>query len=160
MQADLPVYDAIIASPIGFLGLAVQGDALTRVEFLGANASSIAPVGALLQEAAAQLDAYFADPAFVFSLPLCPQGTVFRQQVWQQIAAIPCGEVRTYAEIARALHSAPRPVGGACGANPLPLLVPCHRVVAMHGLGGFNAKRGGQDWLPIKRWLLSHEHAG
>ena len=159
MHNELPVFDAIIPSPVGFLGVAAEADALTHIEFLGANSAAIAPTGALLREAAAQLMAYFTDPAFIFSVPYRLEGTDFRQKVWLQIAAIPCGEVRSYADIARALHSAPRPVGGACGANPLPLVIPCHRVVAANGLGGFNAKRAGQDWLPIKRWLLSHEHA-
>lgn len=159
MRTDLPIFDAIITSPVGFLGMAAQADTLTRIEFLGVNSVPIAPSGAFLREAAAQLMAYFADPTFTFSVPYRLEGTDFRQKVWLEIAAIPCGEVRSYADIACALHTAPRPVGGACGANPLPVLIPCHRVVAANGLGGFNAKRGGQDWLPIKRWLLNHEQA-
>lgn len=157
MDSNCMFFDAVIASPVGFLGLSAQADALTRIEFLGAAGSPVAPTSPALREAASQLAAYFADPSFCFDLPYRLAGTEFRRQVWAQIAAIPSGEVRSYADLARALHSAPRPVGGACGANPLPLLIPCHRVVAANGLGGFNAKRGGQDWLPIKRWLLAHE---
>lgn len=151
-------FDAVIASPVGNLGLREEGGFLVGIEFLGPQVAVLAPQTALLRETQRQLAVWFVDPAFPFDLPLRFNGTEFRCNVWAQIAAIPCGEVRTYADIAHALHSAPRPVGGACGANPLPLVIPCHRVVAMNGLGGFNAKRGGQDWLPIKRWLLAHEH--
>lgn len=158
MNPNCTSFDAVIASPVGFLGLSAHADALTRIEFLGADCLPLAPSNPLLREAAAQLAAYFADPSFRFDLPYRLEGTEFRRRVWAQIAAIPSGEVRSYADLAHALYSAPRPVGGACGANPLPLLIPCHRVVAANGLGGFNARRGGQDWLPIKRWLLTHEH--
>jgi len=148
---------AVLASPIGFLALEENAGALTRIEFLGERAAGLAPATPLLREAAAQLAAYFADPQFVFDLPLRLEGTDFRQKVWASIAAIPCGQVISYAELARRVESAPRAVGGACGANPLPLIVPCHRVVAVNGLGGFNARKDGVDWLPIKRWLLNHE---
>jgi methylated-DNA-[protein]-cysteine S-methyltransferase len=77
--------------------------------------------------------------------------------VWKEIAAIPQRETRTYGEVAKALHNAPRAVGQACGANPFPLVVPCHRVIAAGGeLGGF-ARNGGAFMLDIKRWLLAHE---
>lgn len=150
---------AVLASPIGFLTLEENAGALTRIEFLGERAVALAPISPLLRETALQLAAYFADPHFQFDLPLCLEGTDFRQKVWASIAAIPCGQVISYAELARRVGSAPRAVGGACGANPLPLIVPCHRVVAMKGLGGFNADKDGVDWSPIKRWLLNHEHA-
>ncbi len=151
------IYDAVIASPVGALGLREQGGLLVSIEFLGEQTTTLAPQSALLKEAQRQFAAWFADPSFQFDLPYQLLGTKFRQRVWAQIAAIPCGEVRTYADIARDLRTSPRPVGGACGANPLPLLIPCHRVVAANGLGGFNARRGGVDWQPIKRWLLTHE---
>jgi len=150
---------AVLASPIGSLALEENAGALTRIEFLGERAAILAPVSPLLRETALQLAAYFADPHFQFDLPLRLEGTDFRQKVWASIAAIPCGQVISYSELARRVESAPRAVGGACGANPLPLIVPCHRVVAMKGLGGFNAHKDGVDWLPIKRWLLNHEHA-
>lgn len=152
-------FDAVIASPVGALGLQEKDGFLVRIEFLEPQAVLREPGSALLRETQRQLACWFADPSFTFCLPCRLEGTEFRRKVWARIAAIPCGEVRTYAEIARELHSAPRPVGGACGANPLPIVIPCHRVVAATGLGGFNARRGGIDWLPIKRWLLAHEHA-
>lgn len=146
-----------ILSPVGFLRLTAQEAALTRIEFLGPQADALPPTDALLIEVARQIALWFDDPAFCFDVPTQVQGTAFQRRVWAQIAAIPCGEVRTYAAVAQAISSAPRAVGGACGANPLPLVVPCHRVVAAHSLGGFNRGAGGVDWLPIKRWLLAHE---
>ena len=96
-------------------------------------------------------------PAFNFGLPLRPSGTAFQRRVWAQIAAIPNGQTHTYGELAKALKNAPRAVGQACGANPYPLVVPCHRVVATGGgLGGFARERGG-FLLDVKRWLLKHE---
>lgn len=151
------MHTAIIPSPVGFLLLEADAAALTRIEFLGPVATAVAPATPLLQEVARQLAAWFADPRFVFDLPLRPVGTAHRHKVWAQIAAIGLGQTITYADIARAIGSAPRAVGGACGANPLPIIVPCHRVVAANGLGGFNAKKDGVDWLPVKRWLLDHE---
>ena len=151
-------FDAVIASPIGYLGLREDTGYLSNIELLGPQAQELAPQCALLREAARQLAAWFADPTFCFDLPLRAEGTEFRRKVWAEIARIPLGQVVTYADIARAIASAPRAVGGACGANPLPIIVPCHRVVAVNGLGGFNAQKDGVDWLPIKRWLLAHEH--
>jgi methylated-DNA-[protein]-cysteine S-methyltransferase len=104
-----------------------------------------------------QLAAYLVDAEFVPALPLHPAGTPFQRRVWQQIAAIPTHQTRTYGEIAKALHNAPRAVGQACGANPFPVIVPCHRVVATAGgLGGFAGQRAG-FLLDVKRWLLAHE---
>ena len=90
-------------------------------------------------------------------MPLRPSGTAFQRRVWEQISAIPNHQTRTYGELAIALRNAPRAVGQACGANPFPLIVPCHRVIAAGGgLGGFSRQRGG-FLLDIKRWLLAHE---
>ncbi len=108
-------------------------------------------------EAVRQLRAYLDDPHFRFTLPLDPAGTSFRRKVWDALERIPVGESRTYGEIARVVHSAPRAVGGACGANPIALVIPCHRVIASAGrLGGFMNSRAG-DPLAIKTWLLRHE---
>nr|MBP6637063.1 methylated-DNA--[protein]-cysteine S-methyltransferase [Sulfuritalea sp.]MBP7423603.1 methylated-DNA--[protein]-cysteine S-methyltransferase [Sulfuritalea sp.] len=107
-----------------------------------------------------QLRAWLADPAFEFGLPLAPAGTHFQRRVWARIAAIPSGQTLSYGEVAAAIGSGPRAVGNACGANPYPIVVPCHRVVAAnHGLGGF-ARNSGGFLLDIKKWLLRHEHAG
>lgn len=104
-----------------------------------------------------QLDDYFSGRLNSFHHPISTQGSAFEQRVWQAIANIPAGEIRTYQSIANALGSHPRAVGRACAKNPLPLVVPCHRVVAKRGLGGFSS--GGDRALMIKRWLLRHEGA-
>ena len=103
-----------------------------------------------------QLEGYFADPEFGFDLPLAPRGTPFQRRVWSKIAAIAAGHTRSYGEIAREIDSAARAVGQACGANPLPLVVPCHRVLAASGIGGFAHHDEGFH-LSVKRWLLAHE---
>jgi methylated-DNA-[protein]-cysteine S-methyltransferase len=105
---------------------------------------------------ARQLARYFADGRGGFDLALAPRGTEFQRRVWALMRAIPAGETRTYGSIARELGSAPRAVGQACRANPLPIVVPCHRVVAAHGLGGFAGDTSGRR-LAVKRWLLRHE---
>ncbi len=107
----------------------------------------------LLNRAVRQLNAYFFCRLHRFDLPLAPHGTAFQRAVWQQMQAIPYGETRTYGEIARWLRSAPRAVGRACGRNPIPIVIPCHRVVASGGLGGYSGD-GGTD---TKAWLLELE---
>jgi methylated-DNA-[protein]-cysteine S-methyltransferase len=108
----------------------------------------------LLRRAVEQLQDYFEGRRAGFDLPLDPAGTLFRRRVWAAIRAIPPGETWTYAELAGLLGSAPRAVGQACGANPIPILVPCHRVVATNGaLGGYS----GGDGPATKRYLLDLE---
>ncbi len=129
-----------------------DGGALERV-VLAAERVQAAATPAWL---AAPFVAYFDDPRCGIELPLLHWGTAFQRRTWHAIAAIPPGATRTYGELAQALGSAPRAIGGACRANPHPLVVPCHRVVARHGLGGFAGDRTGQ-LLEIKRRLLAHE---
>lgn len=148
---------SIIAAPFGRLGLWVEAEQLKAVDFLSADVPLQASSHPLLIEAERQIQAYFANPHFEFDLPYQLNGTAHQLKVWDAIAQIQAGKVQSYAQIASQIGSAPRAIGGACGRNPLPIIVPCHRVVAAQGLGGFNANRNGQDWLPIKRWLLRHE---
>lgn len=151
-----PRYQAVVAAPGFCLGVRCDEDEIHTLEYLEACAE-VPPKNALAAEAVRQLRAYFADADFVFGLPLRPAGTAFQRRVWEQIAAIPNHQTRTYGELAKALHNAPRAVGQACGANPFPLVVPCHRVIATGGgLGGF-ARHGGGFLLDVKRWLLAHE---
>lgn len=108
----------------------------------------------LLLRAVAQIQDWFDDPRTVFDLPLAPHGTAFQQRVWAALRAIPPGETRSYGELAALLGSAARAVGQANGANPIPILIPCHRVLAARGaLGGYS----GGDGPPTKLWLLNHE---
>jgi len=110
----------------------------------------------LLEQALRQILAYLETPLFVFDLPLKPQGTQFQQSVWGYLRSIPAGEVRTYGEVAADLNSSPRAVGNACRRNPLPLVIPCHRVVSAAGIGGFAGHISGAQ-IDIKRQLLAHE---
>lgn len=151
-------YDAVIATPLGRLGIQARV-ALTSIDFVPARTPLRPPATPLARRVCTQLKAYFADPRVRFELPLAAGGTDFQQQVWRAMRRIPAGRVRTYGELARGLDSAPRAVGGACRANPIPIVVPCHRVVSSSGLGGFMGATRGRA-LEIKRWLLRHEQAG
>ncbi|HVZ10671.1 methylated-DNA--[protein]-cysteine S-methyltransferase [Rhodopila sp.] len=108
---------------------------------------------ALLDRARQQLDAYFDGALRTFDLPLAPVGTPYRRAVWDALCTIPYGETRTYIDIARIAGGSPRSVGQANGRNPIPLIIPCHRVVATGHLGGYS----GGEGLPTKRWLLALE---
>ncbi len=110
---------------------------------------------ALLREGRAQLQAYFDGALRCFDLPLAPAGTPYRRRVWAALCDIPFGETRSYAAIAAAAGGSARSVGGANGANPIPIIIPCHRVVATTGIGGYS----GLDGLTTKRWLLDLERA-
>jgi methylated-DNA-[protein]-cysteine S-methyltransferase len=159
-----PDYQAIVATPVFALGIRAGTDEIIGLEYLTPRRER-APSNALAAEAVRQVRAWIADPAFEFALPLQAQGTPFQRRVRDAIAAIPFGKVLTYGEVARRIRSGPRAVGGACGANPFPLVVPCHRVVSASGLGGFGGV-GDADapvdfLLEVKRWLLAREgHAG
>ncbi len=99
---------------------------------------------------------YFRDGTLGLDLPVAPLGTDFQRRVWAALRAIPPGTTRTYGDLARELDTSPRAIGGACRANPCLIAVPCHRVVARDGLGGFAGERGGER-LAVKCWLLRHE---
>jgi len=149
-------FQAQLATPFGIVGVCTEGDALAAIVYLPRSAGERAPANALAERACAQIEKYVADPAYRFRLPLKPLGTAFQRRVWEQIAAVPLGETRTYGELARRLQSAPRAVGQACGTNYFPLVIPCHRVVAANGLGGFAHNSSGY-LIEVKRWLLAHE---
>ncbi len=152
-----PNYAAKLKTSWAVLGIRTAGGSVTGVEYLPTHERSQAPHNALAERACRQLERYLADPQFRFTLPLAPAGTPFRRRVWDALSTIPVGESRTYGEIARRIGSAPRAIGGACGANPIALIIPCHRVVGSHGsLGGFMGVTEGNP-IDIKRWLLTHE---
>jgi methylated-DNA-[protein]-cysteine S-methyltransferase len=151
-------YQAKLPTPFALLGIRTEGDVLAEITFLPGTGKPLGPQSRLAARACAQIERYLNDPQFRFDLPLVPQGTEFQRRVWAKIAAIGAGRTRSYGEIARELRSAPRAVGQACGANPIPIVVPCHRVLAAGGIGGFAHHEGGFH-LAIKRWLLAHEGA-
>jgi methylated-DNA-[protein]-cysteine S-methyltransferase len=150
-------YAAKVKAPFAVLGVRTDGRSLVGVSFLPLTEQVCAPVDHAAELAVRELERYLDDPGFRFTVPLAPAGTDFRRRVWAALTQIPPGQVRTYGEVARAVRSSPRAIGGACGANPIVLVIPCHRVVAANGaLGGFMNAEGG-DPIVIKRWLLSHE---
>ena len=152
-------YQAKLAAPFAVLGLRIEEDWLTDIAYLPANTPLLAPRTALAKEVCQQLQAYLADPGFIFDLSMHIGGTVHQRRVWRAIQDISSGTTRSYGDIAAQLHSAPRAVGQACGANRLPIIIPCHRVIAKNGgLGGFMNASDGVP-LTIKRWLLHHEGA-
>lgn len=151
----------VIEAPFGRLGIAtelVDGSLmLSKIDYLPVSKALSSPQNALAKEVAKQCKAYFKDPNYQFDLPMKPSGTVHQQKVWQSIRKIPVGEAKTYGEIARAIKSGPRAVGTACGANPFPLITPCHRVVSAQGIGGFMKENSPGLYRQIKTWLLKHE---
>lgn len=149
-------FDAVFRLPFGFVGVRTGGACIREISFLAEDVQCKSATSVLAQLAVDQLLAYCADSARPIDLPLAIDGTEFQRQVWREIACIPSGTTRSYGEIARRLNSAARAVGQACGDNRLPLAIPCHRVVAASGVGGFAHRRGGTHER-IKRWLLMHE---
>jgi methylated-DNA-[protein]-cysteine S-methyltransferase len=149
-------FQARMTTPFGVVGVRTAGEAVAEIVYLPRSAGALAPANALAERACRQIERYLDDPLFRWELPLARSGTEFRRRVWTKIAAIRPGEVRRYGELARELGSAARAVGQACGDNPHPLVVPCHRVVAADGLGGF-AHRDDGFLVSVKRWLLRHE---
>ena len=144
-------YQAVIVAPVFCLGVRCGEMEIHEIEFLE-PCDEVPPQNPLAAETARQLRAYLDSADFVFGLPLRPSGTTFQRRVWEQIAAIPNHQTRTYGEVAKALHNAPRAVGQACGANPFPLVIPCHRVIRSDGaLGGY---QGGPK---MKQDLLRKE---
>jgi methylated-DNA-[protein]-cysteine S-methyltransferase len=148
-----------IDSPVGRLLLAGDARALTRVHFQSGRHPLTPPPewrrsAVPFAHARGELEEYFAGGRRAFSVPLAMHGTAYQRSVWQALLAIPYGETISYGELARRIGSAPRAVGLANGANPLPIIVPCHRVIGADGsLTGFG---GG---LPVKRALLELEGA-
>lgn len=152
----LDSYSARIAAPFAVLAIRTSGERLTGIEYLPRGAATLEPVDRFAERVCRQIERYLDDPGFRFDLPFDYRGTEFQCRVWRAVHDIPSGRTLTYVDIARRLRTAPRPVGGACGANHLPLVIPCHRVVASSGIGGFMHSRRGPG-IEIKRWLLRHE---
>jgi methylated-DNA-[protein]-cysteine S-methyltransferase len=144
-----------IRSPLGALRLYAESDELVGVDLPGRDASAgVEQRTGVLVRTAEQLAEYFAGERQEFDLPLAPRGTGFQTLVWRTLLRIPYGETWSYGELARAIRrpAASRAVGAANGRNPIPIIMPCHRVIGSNGsLTGYG---GG---LPIKRWLIDHE---
>ena len=150
----LPSYHCVTDTPAGRLRIESDGNFVTGIRLAPTAAPTPETPCAVLQQAVTELAEYFAGSRRVFEVPIrFAEGTPFRQRVWEELRHIPCGEVATYAEVARriGIPGGARAVGMGCHANPLLIIVPCHRVVAAHGLGGFGFG------LPLKKRLLRLE---
>ena len=138
-------------SPVGPLTLTEQDGAITALRWGGEGSDT----SDLLAEADKQLQAYFVHRLRAFDLPLRVTGSATQRAVCAAIAAIPFGQTRTYGDLARDLALPAQAVGQGCGGNPIPILIPCHRVLSATGLGGFSGGTG----VETKVWLLRHEGA-
>ncbi len=154
----LETYQAKYPTPFAVLGIRAAGATLTGIDYLPRGAATLEPISRFAERVCRQVERYLGDPQFRFDLAFDYRGTEFQCRVWRAIHAIPPGETLSYSDIARRLKTAPRPVGGACGANRIPIVIPCHRVLAADGIGGFMHARGGYP-IEVKRWLLRHEGA-
>jgi methylated-DNA-[protein]-cysteine S-methyltransferase len=160
-EAAAEAFQARLRAPFATLGITTTGTHVTGLRFLAPSVTAKAPPrNTIAFLACVQIQSYLDDGRFAFDLPLRLAGTHHRLAVWEAMQRIPAGATRSYGELALELRSSARAVGGACGANPIPLIVPCHRVIAAgRSLGGFMGAREDGFELGIKRWLLGHEGA-
>ena len=152
------MFDVIIAFPKMNVGVATRSGRIAEICYLPAQTSLLQPKNQLAERAARQLERYREDPAARFELPLLIEGTPFQRRLWEALCAIPSGKTLTYGELAQRLDAEARAIGQACGDNRLPIVIPCHRVVAANGIGGFAHTRRGY-LIEAKQWLLAHEAA-
>ncbi|EKE01089.1 MAG: hypothetical protein ACD_21C00223G0010 [uncultured bacterium] len=148
--------DCIIASPIGKLGLIVVNNKLAAIQFLPAKTPLLAAQNSAARQIVIKINKYFRNPKLQLKLFTQVKGTVLQQKIWNALQKIPCGKVVTYGELAQKIGTSPRVIGNACRRNPVPIVIPCHRVVAATGLGGYCGKVN-KELLEIKKWLLWHE---
>jgi methylated-DNA-[protein]-cysteine S-methyltransferase len=157
-QQGSTLFSAIVHAPFGAVGIRTEAGLVQELVYLPPHFSEKAATDAVAELAARQVEQYLSDADFAFTLPLPEVGSIFQRKVWDAISAIPRGTVRTYGQVAKHIGSAPRAVGQACGANWFPLVIPCHRVTASGGLGGFSNHDDEHGFhLSVKRWLLAHE---
>lgn len=148
-------FDAIIPAPFGAVGIQAKDDFLTRLELLAEPVPEQHSADVFVQSLASQIGEYLRNAQIALNAPFAVKGTPFQKRVWRAIAAIPSGQTLSYSALAEKVGSGPRAVANVCGANQVPLFIPCHRVVAKNGLGGF--MQGNAHGLSIKQWLLDHE---
>lgn len=155
-------YSAVIECPVipgnQRLGIHVASGRLTTVEFISARHPLFMARSGVIHDTVSQLQAYFSSSATTFTVPLSPRGTPFQHRVWDALRQIPHGRTSTYGKLAKHLRTSARAVGMACRANPIPIIIPCHRVVAANSDGGYMGHTAGKA-LQLKRRLLEHEHA-
>jgi methylated-DNA-[protein]-cysteine S-methyltransferase len=149
-------WDAVVGFPVMKVGIRTRAGRVVEIRYLPPATATQAPANSLAERAVRELERYRDDPDARFDLPLLVRGSGFQRRVWGAMCAIPRGRTRTYGELARELGGEARAVGQACGDNHLPIVIPCHRVVAADGIGGFAHSTEG-FLIEAKRWLLLHE---
>jgi methylated-DNA-[protein]-cysteine S-methyltransferase len=150
-------YSLVLDSPLGRLGLRLRQGRICALDYLPEGAPLKAGPGALAARIATQLSAYFRDPHSGFRVPLALTGTAFQRRVWEALLDIPPGATRSYGELAALLGTGARAVGNACRCNPVPIIVPCHRVIGAGSIGGYSGQTTAGQLLARKTWLLMHE---
>ena len=154
------MFDVTVDFPKMKVGVATRNERVVEIRYLPLSAPDVDARTPLAERARRQLERYRGDPDAAFDLPIAVEGSELQRAVWKAMCAIPRGRTRTYGDVARELGAQfpvdARQVGQACGDNRLPIVIPCHRVVAADGLGGFGHSTGGY-LLEAKRWLLLHE---
>jgi len=150
-------YQASIKTPFAHLGVRLIDNRLAAIDFIESN-REIKPADDAAVNVCNQIRRYLDDPEAKpgFDILCSFSATPFQNRVWNELKKIPCGKVVTYGELAKKLGTSARAVGNACRQNPVPVVVPCHRVVSATGIGGYAGDTGG-DLLKIKSWLLRHE---
>ncbi|MCU7842866.1 MAG: methylated-DNA--[protein]-cysteine S-methyltransferase [Candidatus Thiodiazotropha sp. (ex Monitilora ramsayi)] len=156
MSRERAHFQAVINLPFGNVGISLQQGKLSGVAYLDDDAASYVEEVPGISRILQAIEDYLSDAKCRFDLDLLLRGTPYQKRVWRALQSIPAGETLTYGELAARIGSGARAVGNACRTNPCPLVIPCHRVVAANGLGGFAGERSGRK-LEIKRWLLRHE---
>jgi len=138
----MDISSIVVPSPVGPLTIFADTNGVIALDW-GKGENIDGPANDILDKVKTQLAEYFAGQRKDFDLPFNPHGTKFQKSVWKAMCDIPGGETRSYGDIAKLLDSSPRAVGNACGANPIPVLIPCHRILAAnHKLGGYSGHNG------------------
>jgi len=150
------MFDAVIRFPKMNVAVATRDGSVSEIRYLPSSSPLKAPANELAARASRQLERYRVNPDTKFDLPLLIEGTEFQKQLWNALCEIPRGKTLTYGELAKRLGAEARAIGQACGDNRLPIVIPCHRVVAANGIGGFAHRTDGY-LIEAKRWLLMHE---
>lgn len=151
-------YEAVVPLPVAawFVGIQSHQGAVTAVDFVADDQWELGASSLVAENAAEQIQRYLQQPDWRFDVPIAYNGTAHQQRVWDALCQLHPGETRSYGELARQLKSAARAVGGACRANPVAIIVPCHRIVGARDIGGFSGATTGKQ-VEIKQWLLRHE---
>jgi len=155
-KAISDTFDGSVTFPFGVVGIITKNSNLIGLEFLPKGTSEVLPKTATGKQVWNALFAYMDDPNKLSEVALASEGTRFQKKVWNALRRIPVGEVMTYGQLAKSINTAPRAAAGACRRNRIPILIPCHRIVAQKGLGGYCGETDGY-MLEVKKWLLAHE---